>query len=262
MEGSSFSLIFSKLLTWAIYPFSLAGLVLLAALLTRGVSGWTRSLIATALVLLWGGGCRLTSETLVRSLEGYSRPPASDVTADAIVVLGGGIQPATPPRRAVEVTDAGDRILEALRLWREGRASRIVTSGGSFERDARPQAAGAAELLKFLGVPADAILVQPGSLTTSEEAIVIWNLLEPYGQRRILLVTSALHMRRAAERFRTQGFEVIPAPTDFIATDARKRSVGFTLLTWLPRVESLSLTTRALHEWLGIAVARVSGWSK
>lgn len=260
MEGPPLVLLLAKLATWVFYPFSLAGLLLVFALCRRGVRTSVRAAIALALALLWGGGSRLASEPLVRSLESYARPPAPGVTADAIVVLGGGLQAAIPPRRAVEVTDAGDRVLEGARLWREGRAPRIVTSGGSFE-GTPPQAASAAELLRFLGVPPDAILEQSAPLTTREEALAIRRVLEPLGAERILLVTSALHMRRAAALFRGEGFDVVPAPTDFLVIDAPRRSLARTLLTFLPRVESLSLTTRALHEWLGLAVARASGWA-
>lgn len=260
MEGPSLALLLTKLATWLLYPFSLAGLALLAALCSRGVRRSARLLLAVALALLWGGGCRLTSEALVGSLESYARPPAPGVRADAIVVLGGGLQPATPPRRAVEVTDAGDRALEAARLWHEQRAPRVVTVGGSFD-GAESQARQAAELLRLLGVPSAAILEMPGPLTTREEAIAVHGRLAPLGVRRILLVTSALHMRRAAGWFAVQGFEVIPAPTDFVVTDGSQRSLAGEALTLLPRVDSLSLTTRALHEWLGIVVAHASGWS-
>lgn len=258
MEGPSLALALTKLATWLLYPFSLAGLALLAALCSRGVRRRVRVLVALALALLWGGGCRLTSETLVRSLESYARPPAPDVRADAIVVLGGGLQAPLPPRRAVEVTDAGDRTLEAARLWHEQRAPRVVTVGGSFD-GAGSQASHAAALLRLLGVPADAILEQPGPLSTRAEAVALRGRLAPLGVRRILLVTSALHMRRAARWFAAQGFDVVPAPTDFIATSASQRPLAVEALTLLPRVDSLSLTTRALHEWLGIAAARVSG---
>lgn len=261
MEGPSLTLFLTKLATWVFYPFSLAGLVLLATLCCRGVRRPVRAGIAVALVLLWGGGCRLTSEHLVRSLESYSRPPAPGVTADAIVVLGGGLQPPVPPRRAVEVSEAGDRVLEAARLWHEERSAVVVASGGRFDRTARPraEAADAAELLQVLGVPAEAILEQPGTRTTHEEAIAVRRLLAARGIDRILLVTSALHMRRACALFRAQGLEVIPAPTDFVAVEVEERSRAMGALTLLPRAESLVLTTRALHEWLGLAAARLAG---
>src|SRR4029453_10948431 len=150
METSSTLLYLVKFATWLVFPFSLAGLALLALLLRGGLRPGARATLALALALLWGGGCRLTSERLARSLEGLSRPPAPGVGAEAIVVLGGGVQPAVPPRRAVELSDAGDRVLEAARLFREGRAPRVVASGGRFDSSERPEseASEMAELLR------------------------------------------------------------------------------------------------------------------
>ena len=72
---------------------------------------------------------------------------------------------------------------------------------------------------------------------------------------KILLVTSAFHMRRAEGVFAAQGLEVIPAPTDF------QRLVGVsTLPGGTPTVSNLWRSTYALHELLGYWVYRYKGW--
>jgi len=90
-------------------------------------------------------------------------------------------------------------------------------------------------------------------------------LLEPLGIDRILLVTSAIHMPRAVGLFEHQGFEVVPAPTDFQVTEARP-DLPFRVL-WpnylfglFPTSENLNDTTQALKEYIGIAVYRLRGW--
>jgi uncharacterized SAM-binding protein YcdF (DUF218 family) len=167
--------------------------------------------------------------------------------------------PALPPRKVPELADAGDRVLEAARLWREGRAPLVVACGGTLD-GTPPEASSLAALLQFLGVAPDAILEEQRSRNTHENAVEAWRVLEPRGARRILLVTSALHMPRAAALFRAQGFEVVPAPTDWLIVDPGPRSRLGAALTFLPNAESLSVTTRALREWLGLAVAGVLGW--
>lgn len=260
MEASAALLFLAKFAAWLAYPLSLAGLALLAAALWPGVPRRPRALCALALALLWGGGCRLASERLAGALEARTAPlPASVPPADAIVVLGGGVLPALAPRRAPEVTDAGDRVLEAARLWREGRAPRVVACGGNLD-GTPPEAADLATLLRFLGVAPEAILEEPRSRTTRENAVEAKRLLEPLGVRRILLVTSALHMPRAAALFRGQGFEVVPAPTDWLVVGEDPRSPLGRALWLLPTAEGLGLTTRALREWLGLAVAGLLGW--
>jgi uncharacterized SAM-binding protein YcdF (DUF218 family) len=90
-------------------------------------------------------------------------------------------------------------------------------------------------------------------------------MLEPLGVKRILLVTSALHMPRAVGLFRHQGFDVIAAPADFRAVAWSERSGLFAedpryfLLQAIPEAETLAYTTSALREWIGIAVYRTRG---
>jgi uncharacterized SAM-binding protein YcdF (DUF218 family) len=249
-----------KFATWLTFPLSLAGLALLGVVFSRGVPRRPRALALLALAILWGGGCGLTASTLAGSLEARARPLlASEAPADAIVVLGGGILPALPPRRAPELSDAGDRVLEASRLWREGRAPRVLACGGTLDAIS-PEASGLAALLRFLGVPPEAILEDRLSRTTRENAVEARRLLEPLEARRILLVTSALHMPRAAGLFRGQGFEVVPAPTDWLVVEGEERSRPSRALWLLPTADGLTLTTRTLREWLGLAVAWALGW--
>jgi uncharacterized SAM-binding protein YcdF (DUF218 family) len=260
VEASTSFLFLTKFATWLTFPFSVAGLMLLAIVLWPGVPRRPRALCAVALVLLWGGGCRLVSERVAASLEDRTAPlAAAEAPADAIVVLGGGVMPAIPPRTTPELSDAGDRVLEAARLWRAGRAPIVLACGGSLD-GTPPEANDLATLLRFLGVAPDAILQDVHSRNTRENAVEARKLLEPIGARRILLVTSALHMPRAAALFRGAGFEVVPAPTDWLIVDAGSRSGLSAVLSMLPNVESLAVTTRALREWLGIAVAGARGW--
>jgi uncharacterized SAM-binding protein YcdF (DUF218 family) len=260
VQASATLLFLTKFATWLAFPLSLAGLALLAAALWPGVPRRPRALCALALALLWGGGCRIVSERLAGALENRTAPlAASEAPADAIVVLGGGIMPAVPPRRAPELSDAGDRVLEAARLWREGRAPLVVACGGSLD-GASAESSDLATLLRFLGVAPEVILEESLSRTTRENALETRRLLDPLAARRILLVTSALHMPRAAALFRGQGFEVVPAPTDWLVVEPGPRSRLGVAFSLLPKVESLALTTRALREWLGLAVARALGW--
>jgi uncharacterized SAM-binding protein YcdF (DUF218 family) len=262
VEAPAALLFLMKLATWLTYPLSLAGLALLAAALWPGVPRGPRALCAVALALLWGGGCRTTAERLAGALEARTPPlAASEPPGDAIVVLGGGLLPRLPPRRSPELTDAGDRVLEAARLWREGRAPRVVACGGNLD-GTPPEAADLAELLRFLGVAPEAILEEGRSRTTRENAAEARRLLAPLGVRRILLVTSALHMPRASALFRAEGFEVVAAPTDWLVVGEDPRTRLGRAFSLLPTAENLGITTRALREGLGLAVSRLLGWSR
>ena len=122
-----------------------------------------------------------------------------------------------------------------------------------------------AVLLGLLGVPEDAIWLEPDSRNTYENALNSRIMLDARGIRRVVLVTSAAHMPRSVALFERQGLEVIPAPADFRVTQA-----GWQMLTsgspeaqmvgLLPSAENLAITTSALKEYLGILVYRLRGW--
>jgi uncharacterized SAM-binding protein YcdF (DUF218 family) len=75
------------------------------------------------------------------------------------------------------------------------------------------------------------------------------------GDDRFVLVTSASHMLRSVALFRKQGMEPIPAPTDHWV----KRSDGMSPYRFFPGAENLLKTEMAVHEYLGLAWAKIRG---
>ena len=101
------------------------------------------------------------------------------VTADVIVVLGGGSL--ERPGRAAE-------------LFKAGEAPRIICSGlGDAEVNE--------SYLTNSGVPAADILLEPKSHTTRENAKFSIPLLHALGAHRVIIVTTWYHSRRALACF-------------------------------------------------------------
>jgi uncharacterized SAM-binding protein YcdF (DUF218 family) len=197
-----------------------------------------------------------------RSLRFFLEPqvpakPASELpTAGVIVVLGGGIGGPVPPLRPYpDMNSASDRIWHAARLYHAGKAPKILLSGGqALPNSAGDDASAMAGLLKDFGVPVEALILEKQSRTTSENARETTIILNKLGIRRVLLVTSALHMPRALLSFANRGFEVIPATTD---VEVFPHPLDIT--DWLPEADALDGSSRAIHEILGIARCRLVG---
>lgn len=103
------------------------------------------------------------------------------VKADVIVVLGGGFGLHERPQRAAE-------------LFKEGVAPRIIVSGaGDAEINRR--------LLIAMGVPVNAIQTERLSRTTRENAGFTIKLLHEQTLKRVIIVTSWYHSRRALACF-------------------------------------------------------------
>jgi uncharacterized SAM-binding protein YcdF (DUF218 family) len=178
--------------------------------------------------------------------------------ADAVVVLGGGIEPAVPPRAFPDLGSASDRVWHGARLVRAGKASVLVLSGGAvpWRAEDGPEAQAMRAFVTDLGVPQERVLIEPKSATTRGNAVETARLMAQRGISRVLLVTSALHMRRAEAAFRAVGLTVVPAATDHEVVAQHR-----TLLDYLPDAQALADSSRALKELLGLFVYSLRGWA-
>jgi uncharacterized SAM-binding protein YcdF (DUF218 family) len=153
-------------------------------------------------------------------------------SADAIVVLGGGIHSdGVLSERSLAHT------LHGITLWRRGLARRLLFSGPGKDGGIS-EAAARLRLASALGLPAALISADSGGRTTREEARSVREQLAPLHARRILLVTDRRHLLRAREAFEAEGFEVLGAPPpDFLGGAASPQ-------------ERLQLTSRLVEEFV------------
>lgn len=216
--------IFSKILPLVLLPLGLSLILLLVGLVGR----W-RWPVFTAALLLWVFSLGLVSQSLWRWLEApWQRRSALEAPqADAIVVLSGGRHPAPGSARLSEWHDP-DRFLAGLDLFRAGKAPRLLFTGGAspFRPGQRPEGQHFLQEAESLGLPAAAMASTPPVRNTAEEAVAIRRML-PARASRVLLVTSAFHMRRSKRLFERQGLQVLPFPVDF---QARGRWAGASTL--------------------------------
>jgi uncharacterized SAM-binding protein YcdF (DUF218 family) len=260
-------LFLSKLLPLFIYPLGFASLMLVGALLTL----WKRPRLSALLVLLALLAILLPGNTwlsnqLVKSLEWRYLPSSELPNADAIVVLGGATRPQDPPRPWVDLTEEGDRVIHGAQLYIQGKAPLVIMSGGRIdwrENQGASESADMAKIAEAFGVPSSAILQDPTSLNTHENAVNVRQILQDRGIDRILLVTSAMHMPRSIAIFRKQNINAIPAPTSFLVAEAdlqNNPTPQDVILSLLPDSESLNRFTRALKEYIGFGVYWLRGW--
>ncbi len=134
--------------------------------------------------------------------------PSELKPADAIVVLGSGIL-----GDGTLGYESQQRLLFGLRLYKQGLAPLLIMSGPG-RRNVAPEATVRARIGSELGIPESAILEMTDVLTTRDEAQETAALLKPRNPSRVLLVTEALHMRRAKRIFEMAGLSVFAAPSD------------------------------------------------
>jgi len=260
----------SKLLPPLLMPLGLALLLQIAGQLGRR-RRWGPWLSWAGLALLWLASMPLVSRQLIWGLEerAVRLSPAVIPRADVVLVLGGGLSPALPPRRGVEVGEAGDRLLTGVELLQEGKAPWLLLSGGKVSFNAGdpapPEARSAAALAGRLGVPPERIVLSEKARNTAEEARALQGMAAQRGWRTVLLVTSATHLPRSLATFRRlTDLTIIPVPCDFQlpARGSFGRATATGVLMGLqPNAGALAGTSQALRELMGLAMYRLRGWS-
>jgi uncharacterized SAM-binding protein YcdF (DUF218 family) len=120
-------------------------------------------------------------------------------------VLGSGVTPEG------ELTDNSlRRTVHGIRLFRQGLAEHLVLLGpgygGAVEAEVR------ARYAADLGVPKAAVIVEPGGLSTRDEAQRVLARLGRGRGSAIILVTGIHHMTRARRVFEKEGIRVTAAP--------------------------------------------------
>lgn len=223
----------------------LLGLLLLSVWLRLGMA-----LLAVGALAAYLLSIPLTAGLLNRLGQPYPPLPESqwnDRGAEAIVVLAGGLRTHAPAYEGSTLAlRTVSRTRHAARLARHTGLP-VIASGGYRHRDGPSEAELMRRLLQEEFCVTGEVLIEDVSQTTRENA---WNtaaLLRTRGWRRVLLVTQAAHMARAAAAFRRAGVEVIPAPTLFFDD----RPDPGDPYTWLPQVKDMEHIRYVLHEWLG-----------
>jgi uncharacterized SAM-binding protein YcdF (DUF218 family) len=180
-------------------------------------------------------------------IDALARPAARLLTIEpdvrqhpAVVVLSGGIRSTGHLNRTTVA-----RVHYAVALFQRGLGEVLVMSGGP-RRYGRPSSAPAMRALAMrLGVPAERILIEGRSSRTAENAREVARLLAANGVSSVLLVTSALHMRRAKLCFERHDLAVSAAPVPRIVGEPPERA---------------SLVAQVLHEAIGLAYYRALRW--
>lgn len=261
-------LFLSKLLPLFIYPLGLSCLLLLltVVLILKKRSRLALIPVTLTFLILLLSSSPWVSHAIVKSLEFQYITQGELPTADAIVVLGGSTSAALPPRPWIEIQGEGDRVLYAAKLYREKKAPRLILSGGrvDWRWNNGSEAEDMAILLEPMGVPRSAMLLEPRSLNTRENAVNTLEIMKANKIEKILLVTSAMHMPRSMLIFKNLGIDAIPAPTDYTSVQdnpATHSSLEATILDVLPDAEEIRRTTRVLKEYVGILIYRLRGWA-
>ena len=248
-----------KWLSLVIFPLSQSILMIVLSLVLFWLS--CRRLAITTVLLalawLWLSSTAVFADWLLTDLEKNFEAPvfASIPKADAIVLLGGATSGLTHGGDMGNLNESADRIVTTLKLFKLSKAPLIILTGGAANGGVS-EASLMRDILELMGIPLEAIILEEKAIDTRHNAELTAKILRDQQARKILLVTSAYHMRRAKWIFdRTLDLEVEVIP---VASDHQRSIADPILPRWIPSVGNLYRTSLAMKEIVGYWVYRQS----
>ena len=238
----------NKLLPYLVYPITIITFLLIWAALTR-----KRLPVILALVLLIITSSPIVSHQMVAYIDGQERKKSVEDMdlADSIVVLSGMIGPIRTKQGIAYEWGDPDRFFGGIELLKAGKAKNIIFTGGilPWQKNIKPEGQILAKFAEDFGIPRDQIIVTGDVENTRDEAKAVKEILTKNNTNKVILVTSAFHMPRAANLFKKEGIEVQVFPVDYKAA-----GIGdVTPMDFLPSADAFYMFQFALRELIGRA---------
>jgi uncharacterized SAM-binding protein YcdF (DUF218 family) len=246
---------------WLLSPLSWLLLAVLGACAARWWSSRARALcVASAVVAVVAVAAMtpLVANLLVGWLERPVMQSAgcANTPPDIAVVLAGGVDAAYPEEADISALGITSRrrMERAVAWWDAKPGRRLVVAGGPLVAGGVPPSRLMVRYSRQFGVDAGSLQAEESSTNTWENARHL--ACVPGMPRRVVLVTSAMHLPRAGFAMRHAGFEVCPVPADF-----RRVALGWPGAL-IPRSSALRKSEAALHEIVGLVWYWLRAWGE
>lgn len=252
--------VLSKLLSILISPLFWLVLTLLLWLLLKNKK-WKKKFKISFVVLFFLFTNKFTALQFQRlwEVEG-TKIENVDNDYDVAIVLGGMAEFNNDLNR-ISIRKGSDRIWNAIRLYKMGKVKKILISGddGQLIDKGLNEAQTFKKHLIELGIPEEDILTEIQSKNTYENAKMTYEVLKDHQltNKKILLITSAMHMKRAAACFKNQGLTF-----DVYTTDHNTGSFYFDFgQIFIPDAHAIELWNQLFHEWAGYVIYKILGYA-
>lgn len=179
---------------------------------------------------------------------------------DLAVVLGGTADVDRDPKDRLFFHKGADRVTHALNLYHSGKVKKILFAGGNPrlfedpERDNSP----IFDFYVMCGVAPEDIIIESASRNTRENAFYVKDLVQSNAKKgKVILITSAFHMRRAEGCFKKVGINVTGFSADFNSALPKDR---FGINGFIPSFNTLISWEFLIKEWVGYLAYRMMGY--
>jgi len=236
-----------KLLTFCIIP---PGIIIILLIVSAFFikKRWKTLNIILALVL-YSISIEPVKDMFITPLEdAYRVPPMESLKKyDAYIVLGGGINENAPDLNGEGQlsSESLPRVVDAYRLYKIEKKPIILSGGRVYGKKSEAQIA--KKFLISLGVNERDIIIEENSRDTYENALLVKEILKNKGLNKIILITSAFHMKRSVQLFKKHFSHILPYPTGY-----RTSRSDYNVLSYMPNGENIAFVAYSIKEYMGI----------
>lgn len=190
----------------------------------------------------------IITENREREYSSFKISEHSNLLNDSIlyiIVLGAGYENDPEISSTAKLSNTvAVRLIEAIRIYRNFPNAKLVTSGAEVNQKVS-QADAVANAAIDLGVNKEDTLQLSNTYNTRDEAE---NFLKRFGnENRVIVVTDAVHMKRAIKWFQYYGINAIAAPTNYYV----KNDPDFPENRWIPSFRKIQMLNAVIREWVG-----------
>ena len=236
-----------------LFSITAPGIILLLILISIW-AGSNKKLSKTKKWIIWGVTIVISylsttlavTKSILINLESFApKKTISSSDYDAIAVLTGGINRGFFEDSSSKVGEQFlKRIISGLGLYESSKKPLIILGGKTLKNE--PAESETAErILIELGVPKEKIILDIKSKTTYENMIELAKIINKYKFKRVVLVTSAIHMKRSIEVAQKMGIPITAYPSAYLTDD----HIHFEDL--LPTQKNIKINAILLYELLG-----------
>ena len=234
--------ILSKIFTYLFLP---PGVFIIVLLIAFFVCRRLRLLFLFSAIVLYLLCITPTKDLLISQLESVKIDNGS---AEAVVVLGGGVYPEGYFKARPE---AFERIVYGLLLSKRHNIPFVFSGGGVKYNESKLVKLDVRRLCKNL-VCGFKTYFEDKSLNTYQNGYYTSALFKMRGlAKNIYLVTTAYHMKRAVLIFKHFGFEVHPRPIGFFYEGK------YIFWDFLPHMDNFYESYKVIHEFFGILSLKI-----
>ncbi len=252
--------VLSKILSFFLQPFIWALLLLILGVWIKKNTLKKRFYLGSLIIFLFFSNTVIFSEfTRLWEEEGVKYEYLK--TYDIGIVLGGMTEFNNDLNR-LSIRRGGDRVWQAIQLYKIEKIDKILISGahGYLIDRGLNEAIQMKEDLIRMGIPGEDILTESNSKNTYQNAVESKQIIDAMEDEvSILLITSAIHMKRAKACFAKAGFTNV----DVFSTDHYTGSVrGYQLDQYLiPNIGTLGNWNYLIKEWVGYVIYSLVGYT-